>query len=158
VRSGSAARPSPSTRQPSTSIAAGPSSGLVTVSGITVAAELGRPLQRLLDDARADGIVLGGSGYRSPDAQAALRRANGCPDVDDSPASSCRVPTARPGASEHEKGLAVDFTYQGSTICYPSRTSACRGNAAFDWLSTNAGRYGLRVLSSEAWHWSSTGR
>jgi zinc D-Ala-D-Ala carboxypeptidase len=142
----------------STSVRSGPAPGLVTVGGITVASSLGPNLQALLDAARADGIVLGGSGYRSPDAQAALRRANGCPDVWTSPASSCRVPTAIPGSSEHEKGLAVDFTYQGRTICFPRPSSSCQGNRAFDWLRANAGRFGLRNLPSEAWHWSTTGR
>jgi zinc D-Ala-D-Ala carboxypeptidase len=139
-------------------VRSGPAPGLVTVGGITVASSLGPNLQALLDAARADGIVLGGSGYRSPDAQAALRRANGCPDVWTSPASSCRVPTAIPGSSEHEKGLAVDFTYQGRTICFPRPSSSCQGNRAFDWLRANAGRFGLRNLPSEAWHWSTTGR
>jgi hypothetical protein len=142
----------------STSVRPGPASGLVTVGGITVAAELGPSLGALLDAARADGIVLGGSGYRSPEAQAALRRTNGCPDVWTSPASSCRVPTAIPGSSEHEKGLAVDFTYQGRTICFPRSSANCHGNPAFDWLRANAGRFGLRNLPSEAWHWSTTGR
>ena len=132
--------------------------GLVRVGGITVAAELGEPLEDLLEAARADGIVQGGYGYRSPESTARLRRANGCPDVYESPASSCRVPTARPGESMHEQGLAIDFTYQGQTLCYPRRASRCTGNAAFDWLTTNAGRYGLRVLDSEAWHWSTNGR
>ena len=130
----------------------------MTIQGVTVAAEVGPALDALLDAARDDGIVLGGSGWRSPEAQASLRRANGCPDVYDSPASSCRVPTARPGSSEHEKGLAVDFTWQGQTICYPQRSAACRGNAAFDWLQSNAGRFGLKNLPAEAWHWSTTGR
>jgi zinc D-Ala-D-Ala carboxypeptidase len=133
-------------------------SGLVTVGGITVASSLGPSLQALLDAARADGIVLGGHGWRSMEAQASLRIANGCRDVYTAPASSCRVPTAIPGSSEHEKGLAIDFTWQGRTICYPNPGSRCSGNAAFDWLKANAGRYGLRNLPSEAWHWSTTGR
>jgi LAS superfamily LD-carboxypeptidase LdcB len=70
----------------------------------------------------------------------------------------CRVPTARPGTSEHEKGLAVDFTYNGQTICFPRPGSQCSGNPAFDWLKANAHRYGLKNLPSEAWHWSTTGR
>lgn len=131
--------------------------GLVTVGGITVAASLGPRLEALLEAARADGITLGGSGYRSSETTARLRRANGCPDVHESPSSSCRVPTARPGESMHERGLAVDFTYQGRTICYPSPPASCRGNAAFDWLAANAGRYGLHVNSAEAWHWSTNG-
>lgn len=132
--------------------------GLVRVGGITVAASLGPDLEDLLESARAEGIVLSGYGYRSEESTARLRRANGCPDVYDSPPSSCRVPTARPGESMHEQGLAIDFTYQGRTICYPRSAARCTNNAAFDWLSENAGRFGLRVLSSEAWHWSTNGQ
>ena len=132
--------------------------GLVSVGGITVAASLGPALEDLLEAGRRDGIVLGGYGYRSPESTARLRRANGCPDVYESPASSCRVPTARPGESIHEQGLAIDFTYQGQTICYPRRASSCTGNTAFDWLAANAGQFGLRVLDSEAWHWSTNGQ
>lgn len=131
--------------------------GLVTVGGITVAESLGPDLERLLEDAAADGIELGGSGYRSPETTARLRRANGCPDVYESPPSACRVPTARPGTSMHEKGLAVDFTYRGQTICYPNSPSRCSGNPAFDWLEANAHEYGLYGLSTEAWHWSTNG-
>jgi hypothetical protein len=142
----------------STAIRSGPGPNLVTVGGITVASSLGPNLQALLDHARRDGIVLGGHGYRSPEVTARLRIANGCPDVYSSPASSCRIPTAIPGSSEHEKGLAIDFTWQGRTLCYPRSASQCGGNAAFDWLRANAGRYGLKNLPSEAWHWSTTGR
>ena len=132
--------------------------GLSRVGGITVATSIAYDVEDLLEGARADGIVLGGYGYRSPETTAALRRANGCPDVYDSPASSCRVPTARPGESMHEQGLAIDFTWKGRTICYPRSASRCSGNAAFDWLRANAGRYGLQVLDSEAWHWSTNGQ
>lgn len=133
--------------------------GLRSQRRVVEEAQVLRTLAEVLADAaRADGIVFGGSGYRSPDAQAALRRANGCPDVWTSPASECRVPTAIPGSSEHEKGLAVDFTYGGRTICFPRPSSSCSGDPAFDWLRANAGRYGLINMPSEAWHWSTTGR
>lgn len=132
--------------------------GLSRVGGITVATSIAHDVEDLLEGARADGIVLSGYGYRSPETTAALRRANGCPDVYDSPASSCRVPTAPPGESMHEQGLAIDFTWQGRTICYPRSASRCTGNAAFDWLRANAGRYGLQVLDTEAWHWSTNGQ
>lgn len=134
------------------------SGNLATVGGITVAASIADELAALLSDARAAGIVLGGHGYRSIETTIALRIANGCPDVWNSPPSACRVPTARPGTSMHEKGLAIDFTYQGATICFPRPGSQCHGNAGFDWLRANAGRYGFRNLDSEAWHWSTNGR
>lgn len=134
------------------------SGGLARVGGITVAASIAPQVEALLNAARADGIVLGGYGYRSVETTIRLRRANGCPDVWTSPPSSCRVPTARPGTSMHERGLAIDFTYNGRTICYPNPPSRCYGNPAFDWLQANAGRFGLRGLSSEAWHYSTNGR
>jgi LAS superfamily LD-carboxypeptidase LdcB len=143
----------------STAPSSGSSSGrLATVRGITVDQSIASSLEQLLVAAEADGFVLGGSGYRSPEVTARLRIANGCPDVYDSPASSCRIPTARAGTSEHESGLAIDFTWRGRTICYPRSGSRCSGNAAFDWLRANAGRFGFYNLPSEAWHWSTTGR
>ena len=90
-----------------------------------------------------DGFVLGGSGYRSPEVIAWLRIASGCSDVYDSPASSCRIPTARQGSSEHEKGLAVDFTWQGQTICYPRPSARRSNNAACDGLRAKATRGGV---------------
>jgi LAS superfamily LD-carboxypeptidase LdcB len=138
-------------------VRSGSNSSLVTVGGITVHSSIAAQLERLLNDARADGIVFGGHGYRSPEVTARLRIANGCPDVYDSPASSCRVPTARPGSSMHEKGLAIDFTYRGQTICFPNPGSRCSGNAGFDWLQRNAHKYGLKNLPTEAWHWSTNG-
>lgn len=132
--------------------------GLVTVGGITVAASLAPRLRALLEDARSDGLLLTGYGYRSRETTIYLRKVNGCPDVYESPPSACDVPTARPGESMHERGLAVDFNYQGSTICFPYPPSECHGNPAFDWLQANAHRYGLYGLSTEAWHWSTNGR
>jgi D-alanyl-D-alanine carboxypeptidase len=103
----------------------------------------------MLDAAAADGIVLGGGGYRSSASQVALRRAH-CPDPVNSPASSCRPPTARPGQSMHERGLAIDFTYQGRTI-------GSHSSPAFRWLANHAGGYGFHNLPSEPWHWSVNG-
>ncbi len=125
----------------------------VTVYGITVARSIGDKFKALMDAAKADGITLGGWGYRSSDDQVALRRAHCGPsnyDIYEKPANQCHPPTARPGASMHERGLAVDFTYQGSVI-------TSRSNPAFKWLSANAKRYGLYNLPSEPWHWSTNG-
>jgi LAS superfamily LD-carboxypeptidase LdcB len=108
----------------------------------------------LLAAAEADGFTLSGGGYRDPAAQVAVRRSNcGSSDyaVYNAPPSSCRPPTARPGSSQHELGLAIDFTWNGSII-------SSRSNAAFKWLAGHAGRYGLSNLPSEPWHWSTSGR
>ncbi len=131
--------------------------GMVEVGGIVVRADLGERLAALLWHARADGHDLTGYGWRSPAKTAKLRKVNGCPDVHRAPPSACRVPTARPGTSMHETGLAVDFRIDGQSICFPRASAAC-GHPAYRWLVANAGAYGLRNLPSEAWHWSTTGR
>ena len=138
----------------STTRVTGVSGGLATVRGITVAASLAPQLAALLDAADADGMSLGGGGYRDPGAQIETRRANcGTSDYDiyEKPPSQCSPQTARPGTSMHEQGLAVDFTNNGSLI-------TSRSSAGFRWLAANAGRFGLRNLPEEPWHWSTNGR
>ena len=124
---------------------------IVSVRGIQVARSIASQLAALLSAADGAGISLSGGGYRSPAAQIQTRRNNGCPDVYNSPASACSPPTARPGQSMHEQGLAIDFTCNGALI--RSRSSPC-----FVWLANNAGRYGFRNLPAEPWHWSTNGR
>jgi D-alanyl-D-alanine carboxypeptidase len=120
------------------------------VYGITVNKIVAYPFQRMIDDAAKAGIKLSGGGFRTRQQQIALRIANGCPDIYTAPASSCRVPTAIPGRSLHEIGLAVDITSGGKTI-------TDRKGAPFKWLVANAARYGFVNLPAEAWHWSITG-
>jgi LAS superfamily LD-carboxypeptidase LdcB len=107
----------------------------------------------MLSAASANGMTFGGSGYRSSDGQVAARRKN-CGtsnyDVYDKPPSQCHPPTARPGQSMHEQGLAIDFTYNGSLI-------QSHSSVGYQWLRANAGRYGFYNLPSEAWHWSVNG-
>ena len=127
---------------------------LTTVRGITVATEIATGLEQLLNAADAAGFSLSGGGYRSSDGQVAARRANcGTSDYDiyDKPASACSPPTARPGTSMHERGLAIDFTSGGSLV-------RSRSDPAFRWLAANASRFGLYNLPEEPWHWSSNGQ
>jgi LAS superfamily LD-carboxypeptidase LdcB len=63
------------------------------------------------------------------------------------PASQCSPPTAIPGRSRHERGLALDFNSKGKSLTASD----------FSWLKANAGRYGLKNLPSERWHWSTDG-
>lgn len=128
--------------------------GLVTVQGITVAASIADRVDALVSAAAADGLVLSGGGYRSADQQIALRRAH-CGTsqyaIYEMPAGQCSPPTARPGTSNHERGLAIDFRCNGTSIS--SHSSPC-----FRWLDDHAASYGLRNLPSEPWHWSIDGR
>ena len=123
---------------------------LCTVGGITVNTTLSGPLAELLTAAGNAGLHLGGGGFRSEAEQIALRRAH-CPDVWTAPPSSCHPPTAIPGTSQHEWGLAIDFTSSGHLI-------GSHSDPAWQWLSAHAGSYGLRDLPSEPWHWSPGGR
>ena len=126
--------------------------GVATPAGgtITVDASLASSLTPLLDAAANDGVMLAGSGWRSRNRQIELRTANGCPDTFTAPANSCQTPTARPGTSLHEVGLAIDFTCNGGGIVR-------RGDPCDRWLLANAGTFGLRNLASESWHYSRSG-
>ncbi|CAN5224469.1 hypothetical protein BH24ACT1_BH24ACT1_05280 [soil metagenome] len=129
------------------------SGSIVSVNGIRVSTQIADQLRALLDAAAADGHSFAGGGYRDPSSQVALRRSNcGSSDyaVYSMPASQCSPPTARPGSSMHEQGLAVDFTYNGSLI-------TSRSNPGFVWLNGNASRFGFYNLPSEPWHWSTNG-
>jgi len=123
--------------------------GMVSVRGIVVHSSVADDLEALLSAADADGVTFGGSGYRDASQQQRLREQN-CPDPESSPASSCSPPTARPGQSMHEEGLAVDFTYGGRII-------SSRSSPGYQWLDANASRFGLFNLPSEPWHWSTNG-
>jgi D-alanyl-D-alanine carboxypeptidase len=120
-----------------------------SVYGTTVHKNVAYAFKRMVDDARRSGIVITGGGFRTKQRQIELRKINGCPDVWLAPSSSCRVPTAVPGRSLHELGMAVDISSGGRTL---TRTSP-----AFKWLSVHAKAYGFVNLPSEAWHWSITG-
>lgn len=97
----------------------------------------------MLAAARADGVQLGGSAYRSNQRQKELYAQN-CRG------GRCSPPTAKPGLSRHEWARALDITCSGTLI--RSRRSPC-----FTWLASNAATYGLKNLPSEPWHWSDNG-
>jgi peptidoglycan hydrolase CwlO-like protein len=135
-----------------------PPGGLATVScpgggSITVAGDISGALQRLVDDASADGITMCGNGFRDPAEQIALRRSN-CGSssyaIYEAPASSCSPPTAVPGSSMHEQGLAIDFTCGGGgTVGY--------GDSCYGWLQGTSEGYGFYNLAGEPWHYSVNG-
>ena len=131
---------------------------LMKVRGFIVHAEIAPALEALLAAAEKDGVILGGWGHRSTAQQVALRRQHcggeGISDADavyTVPAGSCSPPTAKPGSSMHELGLAIDFTHAGASI-------STRSSPAFQWLAANASRFGLINLPSEPWHWSVNGQ
>ncbi len=128
---------------------------LTTVEGIMVNVEIAGDVAALLRAARAAGFELTGSGYRDTGQQIALRRAH-CGTTNyaiyEMSPSECSPPTARPGESMHERGLAIDFSCEGTLIT--DRSTAC-----YRWLATHAATYELLELSSgtEPWHFSTDG-
>jgi len=80
-----------------------------------------------------------GSGYRSAEEQAQLRRDHCCRDPNSS-RCSCGPPTAPVGQSNHQRGLAIDIDYHGS-------------KAAANWVNANAGQFGIHFpVGGENWH------
>lgn len=127
---------------------------LATVRGVTVHVDIADEVHALLRAAGLAGFRLAGQGYRATEQQIEERRQNCGPteyDIWLRPASQCNPPTAQPGRSMHEQGLAIDFTWNGALIL-------SRDSPAFAWLAANANRYGLFNLPSEPWHWSVNGR
>jgi LAS superfamily LD-carboxypeptidase LdcB len=126
---------------------------IVSVGGISVHQSIAGQVQAMLSAAAADGIQLSGSGYRDSARQVELRRQH-CGSssfaIYEASPSSCSPPTARPGSSMHERGLAIDFREGGSALT--------RSSAGFRWLQGNAARFGFFNLPSEPWHWSTTGQ
>jgi D-alanyl-D-alanine carboxypeptidase len=119
------------------------------VYGVTVHRNVAFAFKNMVDAAKADGVAISGGGFRTKERQIELRKINGCPDIYTAPSSSCRVPTAIPGRSLHELGLAVDITSGGKTLT--------RSTKAFKWLAVHAKEYGFVNLPAEAWHWSVSG-
>jgi hypothetical protein len=120
---------------------------------VQVAGDIAATVERLLADAAEQGIGMCGFGYRDPADQIAVRRANcGTSDyaIYEAPSSYCSPPTARPGTSMHEQGLAIDFTSEGGdTLGY--------GSSGYYWLQDNGANYGMYNLPGEPWHWSVDG-
>ena len=125
-----------------------PTGGVVQVAG-----DIAGTIERLLADAADAGYPMCGYGYRDPAEQIAVRRAN-CGSsnyaIYQAPSSYCSPPTARPGTSMHEQGLAIDFTSGGGG-------TIGSGSGGYRWLRANAASYGMYNLPGEPWHWSVDG-
>ncbi len=130
-----------------------PESEIVWVRGYAVHQSIAANVELMIDHAARDGIELAGWGWRNPATQIRLRQEHcGTSDyaVYEMPSYQCNPPTATPGASMHERGLALDITYEGRAIGH-------HYNAAYIWLADHAAAYGFYNLPSEPWHWSTNG-
>jgi hypothetical protein len=100
-------------------------------------------------------IKLSGGGFRTKQGQINTRIAN-CGGnttyhIYEKPSSHCSPPTAIPGTSRHERGVAFDLNCDGALI-------RDKSNHCFVWLSANAGTYKLKNFPKEPWHWSVDGK
>ena len=113
-----------------------PTGNLVDLGGgKKVDASIAGNVQAMIQAARRDGVDLKiNSAHRSRQQQEVLyqKYLNGTGNL-----------AAKPGTSNHESGLAIDFT---------------NTPGAHAWLAKNAGRFGLKNLPGEPWHYSTTGR
>lgn len=92
------------------------------------------------------------SSFRTMAHQKALCRAN----------AACRggdgTFVARPGHSNHQLGVAVDYAGTGATggkKC--SKRAKDPGSGTWRFLTRNAPRFGMRQYAPESWHWDAMG-
>lgn len=116
----------------------------VNGTGLIVNSLVSANVRKMVDDAKAGGVTLNGGSFRDVEAQIATRKknCNGDPYTTD----DCNPPTAKPGKSQHERALAIDFD-----------NCSTRSTACYKWLNSNAKKYGYFNLESEPWHWSTSG-
>ncbi len=132
---------------------------LAVVDGKEVAAVIAPDLRSLLQDARRDGVDLSvTSGYRSFQRQTSVHDSAVARDG----LESAESVSARPGYSEHQTGLAVDFGGRTQPGCLLKN---CFGQTPeSEWLRAHAGRYGFLLrypegatattgYDPEPWHW-----
>jgi LAS superfamily LD-carboxypeptidase LdcB len=78
-------------------------------------------------------------------------------DGDPSCKSRRYTSVAKPGTSNHQMGLAIDFAethVKGGTSC--SAQAVDPGNPTWRWLHSNAAAYEYRQYAAESWHWDPT--
>lgn len=108
-------------------------------------------LAKLMTAAHAAGLNLSGGGFRTASEQIQLRKEHCGTTYVYTAGARCNPPTALPGKSNHESGLAFDFTCDKTLI-------QSTDNKCFIWLKNNAATYGLYNFPKEQWHWSVDGR
>lgn len=149
---------------------------LCTVGGTQVNSQISASLEKLLVDSAAAGIGISFGSFRTMDRQESMYRERcarqGIMIPDDEvfpkPTAGDNISCdsiAPPGYSNHQMGLAIDVSCDGTLI--PRYHPEAASNRCFQWLSSNAARYGLYEFgkgegsktsgSYEAWHWSVDG-
>jgi D-alanyl-D-alanine carboxypeptidase len=149
--------PLPPGYEPSDLVALTDGSYRVNRSGLTLRRAAAAALEEMAKAARADGVVLvASSTYRSYDYQTQVYNRN----VQEMGQAAADRESARPGHSQHQTGLVVDF---GSIDDSFAATAAGR------WMSANAPRFGWSLSFPdgyeevtgyrwESWHYRYVGK
>ncbi|GHV81728.1 hypothetical protein AGMMS49991_02860 [Spirochaetia bacterium] len=136
---------------------AGGDSYQISRHGLMLRQDAARALEEMAAAARADGITLiAGSTYRSYDYQVEVYNRN----VRESGRETADRESARPGYSQHQTGLVVDFAPIDDTFAE---------TPAGAWVRENAGRFGWSISFPdgyesvtgyrwESWHYRCVGR
>ncbi len=135
-------------------------SDLVTSFGATISAKAQADFVAMYQAASAAGVPISvTSSYRSYGNQ--VTTYNTWVKTNGSTAAADTV-SARPGYSEHQTGLAIDFAAGGCSLeCFT-------GSAQYTWMQANAATYGfiqryqagfesITGYSPETWHWRYVG-
>jgi murein DD-endopeptidase MepM/ murein hydrolase activator NlpD len=117
-----------------------------TGTTVTVNASIAGKIQAMFQAAQRDGVTLSvSSSFRSAAKQIEIWERHNCANR----ADQCAGEVARPGSSNHELGLALDFNDCAST-----------GTACNRWMRANGARYGMYHdpgWGSDLLHWSTNG-
>lgn len=126
-----------------------------TIDGQSVTSVIAQRTLDMIAAAAQQGINLTiSSGYRSYEQQQRVYNRN-CGG------GRCNPPTAVPGTSNHEFGVAIDFGLNNVQLCRrPTPRATCNPgeNVGYDFLVREGAKYGFHKLPMEAWHWSMDGR
>jgi len=109
------------------------------VSGAFLALTNGLYADNASSTIRRDGKLLISDSFRTMAEQVAVCIANP------------GVPCAKAGYSNHQMGIALDYR-----LIWGYGKARPVGDPVYDWLTANAGQYGIVQLASEGWHWQPT--
>lgn len=140
-------------------------------TSLWVNSQISKAIFDMINDAKAAGLTINATdSYRSMKTQRTgfqTRCGINYPETQSFKKPPCTgAPIARPGYSNHQMGLALDLTCNGSGI--PQAYSSAKNNPCFIWMLANSTKYGLYEYGKgkptsraseyyEGWHWSADG-
>jgi LAS superfamily LD-carboxypeptidase LdcB len=60
---------------------------------------------------------------------------------------------AKPGTSNHQMGLAIDFSGMGTHAAAGTACASASTSPVWKWLKAHAAHYGFHQYAAEPWHW-----